>query len=131
MTAAPIWTPARATAHTAAIARAPADEAAARKDELGDLPEWDLADLYPAHDSAEVKADLARAESEATAFAARYKGRLQDMARAYGGELAGAIREMEALDDLMGRLASFAGLFYAGDTTDPVRQKFYGDIQEK
>lgn len=131
MTATPIWMPARTAGHTAAIVRAPADDAAARKDELGDLPEWNLADLYPAHDSAQVKADLARAESEAAAFAERYKGRLEDMARTSGAHLAGAIREMEALDDLMGRLASYAGLFYAGDTTDPVRQKFYGDIQEK
>ena len=30
-----------------------------------------------------------------------------------------------------GRLISFAGLMYAGDTSDPERSKFYGDIQEK
>jgi oligoendopeptidase F len=125
MTANPIRTPA-----CPAPARA-ADEAAARDKELGDLPEWNLADLYPAHDSAEVKADLARCETEAVDFATRYKGRLEEIARGSGAGLAEAIRRMEALDDLMGRLASFAGLFYSGDTTDPVRQKFYGDIQEK
>ena len=26
---------------------------------------------------------------------------------------------------------SFAGLLYSGDTTDPARAKFYGDVQEK
>jgi oligoendopeptidase F len=26
---------------------------------------------------------------------------------------------------------SYAGLVYAGDTTDPVRAKFYGDTQER
>ena len=30
-------------------------------------------------------------------------------------------KRYEALDDLLGRLISFAGLFYAGNTTDPVR----------
>ena len=30
-----------------------------------------------------------------------------------------------------GRLISFAGLVYAGNTTDPVRAKFYGDMQER
>jgi oligoendopeptidase F len=98
---------------------------------LGALPEWNLADLYPAHDAPEVSRDLERAARDAAAFEARYKGKLAAMAERSGAELAGAIREMEALDDLMGRLASFAGLFYAGDTTDPVRQKFYGDIQDK
>lgn len=98
---------------------------------LGDLPEWNLADLYSAHDAPEVAADLERSAREAAAFEERYKGRLADMAARSGAELAAAIRDMEALDDLMGRLASFAGLFYAGNTTDPVRQKFYGDVQDK
>mgnify|MGYP006943410111 CR=1 FL=1 len=26
---------------------------------------------------------------------------------------------------------SYAGLLYSGDTTDPARAKFYGDVQEK
>ena len=33
--------------------------------------------------------------------------------------------------DLLGRIVSYAGLLYAADTSDPKRQKFYGDIQEK
>jgi oligoendopeptidase F len=32
---------------------------------------------------------------------------------------------------LIGRLLSFAGLVYAGDTSDPANAKLYGDIQEK
>ncbi|MCA1298262.1 M3 family oligoendopeptidase [Stappia indica] len=112
--------------------RAPvADAATASEETLGSLPVWNLGDLYPAHDAPEVTADLEKAERQAAAFAARYQGKLAEIAGRSGGELAAAIREMEALDDLMGRLASFAGLFYAGDTTDPVRQKFYGDIQDK
>src|SRR5262249_12320602 len=37
----------------------------------------------------------------------------------------------ESLDDLIGRLISYAGLVHAGDTSDPVRAKFYGDTQER
>ncbi|NRG17309.1 M3 family oligoendopeptidase [Rhizobiales bacterium] len=99
--------------------------------DLGSLPEWNLADLYPAMDAPEVAADLERAEREAQAFEERYKGRLGDLAGKSGAELAEAVKAYEALDDLMGRLASFAGLVYAGDTTDAKRQKFYGDIQDK
>ena len=48
-----------------------------------------------------------------------------------GAKLAEAVKRYEALDDLLGRLISFAGLVYAGNTTDPVRAKFYGDMQER
>jgi oligoendopeptidase F len=110
---------------------ATAGQGAGTKGNLGDLPEWNLADLYPAHDAPELAADMARAATDAAAFEARYKGKLEEMAKRSGAELADALKEMEALEDLMGRIASYAGLFYAGDTTDPVRQKFYGDAQDK
>ena len=42
-----------------------------------------------------------------------------------------AVREFEALNDLLGRVISYASLLYAADTSDPKRQKFYGDMQEK
>ncbi|MCC4245413.1 M3 family oligoendopeptidase [Stappia indica] len=128
MTQATGWTQARGALAQGARSAAEGGSAAS---ELGTLPEWNLADLYPAHDSPQVTADLAQAARDASAFEQRYKGKLEEMARRSGAELAGVIREMEALDDLMGRLASYAGLFYSGNTTDPVRQKFYGDVQEK
>src|SRR5690606_32671361 len=42
-----------------------------------------------------------------------------------------AMREYEALEELFGRIGSYAGLVYSGDTSDPRRAKLYGDIQEK
>jgi oligoendopeptidase F len=48
-----------------------------------------------------------------------------------GAGLAEAVRRYEAIDDLMGRLGSYAGLVHAGDTVDPARTKFYGDVQER
>src|SRR4029077_5176888 len=44
---------------------------------------------------------------------------------------AGAVRRYEAIDDRLGRLISYSSLVYAGNTTDPVRAKFYGDVQER
>lgn len=95
------------------------------------LPEWDLGDLYPSMDAPEVRRDLDRAQAEAVAFEQAYKGRLVAIANAAGAgaALAAAIRRYEALDDLIGRLMSFAGLLHAGDTSDPARAKFYGDVQ--
>ena len=100
---------------------------------LAALPEWNLADLYPATDAPELKRDLARAEADSVAFEADYKGKLATfaaMANA-GAKLAEAVRRYEVLSDLLGRLGSFAGLHYAGNTSDPARAKFYGDIREK
>src|SRR4029078_1860157 len=66
-------------------------------------------------------------------FEQAYKGKLADMASAAtaGAALADAVRRYEALDDLMGRLASYAGLVHAGNTVDPAITKFYGDVQER
>lgn len=102
-------------------------------DNIGQLPEWNLADLYPAPDSPEVARDLARADTEGVEFESTYKGRLDEMAAQPdgGARLAETVRRYEALDELMGRLASYASLLYVGDTTDPARAKFYGDVQEK
>jgi oligoendopeptidase F len=101
--------------------------------ELGPLPEWDLRDLYPGMDSAEFARDLARAEAECNAFAEAYRGRLNELLRGIDAveALAAAVSRYEAIEDLLGRLMSFAGLVYSGDTTDPKRAKFYGDTQEK
>jgi oligoendopeptidase F len=97
---------------------------------LGTLPEWNLADLYPALDSLEVKRDLERAERECAAFAESYRGKLAELAKT-GVALSEAIKRYESLDDLLGRLFAYAGLLHAGDTDDPVRTKFYGDVQDR
>jgi oligoendopeptidase F len=97
----------------------------------GDLPEWNLKDLYPGLDSPEVKRDLALADSECAAFEQDFKGRLAALAADGGAALAKAVARYEAIDDRLGRLLSYASLIYAGNTTDPARAKFYGDIQER
>ncbi|MEZ5839239.1 MAG: M3 family oligoendopeptidase [Hyphomicrobiales bacterium] len=100
---------------------------------LGDLPEWNLADLYAGIDAPEVSADLRQALNDAQAFETKYKGTLDGLARKRGGgrELGEAVAAFEGLEELLGRLISYAGLIYAGDTSDPKRAKFYGDVQEK
>ncbi|WP_298819831.1 M3 family oligoendopeptidase [uncultured Roseibium sp.] len=99
--------------------------------DLGSLPEWNLSDLYQAVDAPEVSADLKESLDRAKTFEASYKGRLAEMAKDNVPALVTAIRAFEDLQDLMGRLISFAGLVYAGNTVDPVSQKFYGDVQEQ
>jgi oligoendopeptidase F len=100
---------------------------------LGALPEWNLSDLYPGIDSPELKRDLDQGDSDCIAFEQDYKGRLAAMAAGEGAgeKLAAAVRRFEALDDKLGRIGSYASLVYAGNSTDPLRAKFYGDVQER
>ena len=104
-----------------------------RPAELGALPEWDLSDLYPAMDSPDFAQDLARAEAECKTFAETYRGTLDRLARSEDAAhaLGTAVLRYEAIEDLLGRIMSYAGLVYSGDTTDPKRSKFYGDTQER
>jgi oligoendopeptidase F len=107
--------------------------AGAAAPDLGSLPEWRLDDLYSGMDSPVFADDLQRAARDAKAFSEAYDGKLESMLTqsAAGEKLGAAVRTYEAIQDLVGRVMSYAGLVYAGDTSDPLRAKFYGDAQEK
>jgi len=100
---------------------------------LGALPEWNLNDLYPGIDSPELKRDLDQADGDCIGFEQAYKGKLAAMAAGEGAgeKLVTAVKRFEALDDKLGRIGSYASLIYAGNSTDPLRAKFYGDVQER
>ncbi len=100
---------------------------------LGALPEWNLDDLYAGMDSPAVERDLAAADTDCAAFERDFKGKLAGMAAGEGAgvALAEAVKRYEALEDKLGRLISYAQLVYSGNTTDPKRAKFYGDVQER
>src|SRR6266700_2254894 len=99
----------------------------------GKLPEWNLADLYSGIDAPEVARDLETMDADCVAFETDFKGKLATgTANEDGGKwLAAAVRRYEAIDDLAGRLGSYAGLVHAGDSVDPAISKFYGDVSER
>ncbi len=99
-----------------------------KADGLGRLPEWDLSDLYPAPDSAELARDLAESAAAAADFAQRYQGKLAGLA---GAELAAAIAEYERIAETLGRLASYAELRHAALMTDPTISRQAQDMREK
>src|SRR5687768_2213341 len=84
----------------------------ANKSKPAKLPEWNLADLYSGIDAPEVARDLQEMDADCVAFETDYKGRLAEQTAGEGGGkwLAEAIRRYEAIDDLAGRLGSYAGL---------------------
>jgi len=99
---------------------------------LGDLPVWKLQDLYPSATSTAFTSDMEKAGKNSIAFEEKWKGKLAAAATKTGAEGIGqALKEYEALDDIIGRLGSFAGLTYFSDTTSPVNGKLYGDVQAR
>jgi oligoendopeptidase F len=110
------------TRHTA-----PADVVSSPQTAEG-LPNWDLSDLYPAPDNPAVAADFAKAEKAALAFAAAHQGRLAAMS---GSVLAAAITEYERIEEVLGRLMSYAQLLFAGDSTNAEIGRFYQTASER
>ena len=96
--------------------------------ELGDLPEWDLTDLYTSDTAPELEQDLTWLEGECAAFASDYEGKLADLDAA---GLLTCVQRNEKINAVAGRIMSFAGLRYYQLTTDADRAKFLSDMQEK
>jgi oligoendopeptidase F len=92
------------------------------------LPAWDLADLYPAPDALQVEADFTAADKRAQAFAGAYAGKLAGLS---GTTLAAAIAEYEQIEEVLGRLLSYAQLLFAGDSTDAAIGRFYQSVNER
>jgi len=122
-----------ATSRAGKPSRKPAARKAAAKSKAGKLPEWNLADLYSGIGAEEITRDLQKMDADCAGFETDYKGRLAErIAGDDGGRwLAEAVRRYEAIDDLAGRLGSYAGLIHAGDSVDPDISKFYGDVSER
>jgi oligoendopeptidase F len=95
---------------------------------FGDLPDWDLTDLYPSADGPEFAADMAELERACAAFAQTYEGRL---GRQDAPSLLACVQEYERIEVIAGRLMSYAGLRYYQNTIDPERAQFMGNAQDK
>ncbi|MBT5264059.1 MAG: M3 family oligoendopeptidase [Rhodospirillaceae bacterium] len=97
------------------------------KSELGSLPEWDLADLYQAPDAPGLKSDLDTTAKTAKDFNARFAGKIAGLDGAMLGQ---AIAEYEVMEEIVGRIMSYAQLLYAGDMADAENGRFYQSMQE-
>ena len=97
------------------------------KPDFGDLPEWNLNDLYTAEDAPELKRDLDWLEQSCASFATDYEGKLGTLDAA--GLLECVLRN-EKINQIAGRIMSYAGLRYYQLTTDSGRAKFMSDMQE-
>ncbi|MDD9743377.1 MULTISPECIES: M3 family oligoendopeptidase [Marinovum] len=96
--------------------------------DLGNLPEWDLTDLYASEDAPELARDLDWLEQECAAFAGDYEGKLATLS---AEAFLTCVQRNEKISAIAGRIMSFAGLRYYQQTTDGARAKFMSDCQEK
>ena len=96
--------------------------------DLGNLPEWDLSDLYSSQNAPELSRDLQWLDQECASFAADYEGKLANLDAA---EMLACVLRNEHVNTIAGRIMSFAGLRYYQLTIDGDRTKFMSDMQEK
>ena len=96
--------------------------------ELGQLPDWNLNDLYTSTDSKELVNDLNWLEKECNKFANDYEGKLKSLS---ADQLLNCVLRNEKISSISGRIISYAGLRYYQKTTDAERAKFLSDMQEK
>ena len=95
---------------------------------LGELPEWDLDDLYPSPDSKRISEDIGWLKVECKAFASDYEGKLSSLT---ANNMLICIKRYEKIEMVSGRIMSYAGLRYYQKTTDETRTKFLTDNQDK
>ena len=104
------------------------DTAAQSGGDFGDLPEWDLSDLYSSETAPELARDLEWLNSACVDFANDFEGKLASL---NSTEMLDAVHRYEQIDLITGRIMSFAGLRYYQLTIDPNRAKFMSDMQDK
>ena len=95
---------------------------------LGNLPEWNLDDLFPGKDSDCLVGLIEQTNTQAKVLNKKYSGKIEKIS---ASDLAKAIVEYEEIDENLARIMSYASLIYAADMSDPESGRFYQSMQEK
>lgn len=92
------------------------------------LPRWDLSDLYTGMDDPSLTTDRMEAERLVHDFSSDYQGKIVNLTAA---ELADALDRFEIIEEKLGRLAAFASLLFAQNSSDVVISRFSQSINEQ
>jgi len=95
---------------------------------LGVLPNWNLGDLYQGPQDAQIQRDLTAAADRSKVFRKNYEGKLAGQS---GAALLAAIEEYEVIQELLGKVMSYAQLVYAANMADAQIARFQQEINEK
>jgi oligoendopeptidase F len=90
--------------------------------------EWDLEPLVEGQGMGGVEQLLDEATERASAFAERHAGRVAELDPS---GLQEAMHDLERIEDLVGRAASYASLWFSTDTADPPRGALLQRMQER
>jgi oligoendopeptidase F len=90
--------------------------------------EWDLEPLVEGEGEPGVERLLGEATERASAFAERHAGKVAELD---SDGLEQAMRELERIEDLVGRAASYASLRFTTDQADPPRGALLQRMQER
>jgi oligoendopeptidase F len=90
--------------------------------------EWDLEPLVEGEGEEGVERLLSEAREAAGAFAERYAGHVAELD---ADGLEQAMRQLERIEDLVGRAASYASLRFSTDQADPARGALLQRMQER
>jgi oligoendopeptidase F len=90
--------------------------------------EWDLGPLVDGEGRAGAERQLGEGKDRASKFQSRYAGKVAELDAA---ALQTAMRELEEINELIGRAGSYASLEFATDTADPARGALLQLVQER
>ncbi len=100
----------------------------AEDENIGPLPTWNLGDLYPGRDCPEFSADFDAVAADAEEFQKSYQGKVAGLD---GDGLGEAVAGFERINEILGRILSYADLLFAGDKNDPEIAKFHQTATER
>lgn len=91
---------------------------------------WDLSDLFAAHDDPRIEEVQQSIKERAEAFAQKYRGTIAVSGGPAASHLLEALRALEAIDDDMSRVATYASLLYASDSLRPEYQALQQRVEQ-
>lgn len=92
------------------------------------LPLWDLRDFYEGINSPQINKDFGLLELKADEFTKNYRTKIKQLS---GEQLYQAVKEYETMQDLIGKLHSYAFLSYVTAVNEPELQAFLKNTESK
>lgn len=88
---------------------------------------WSLGDLYPAHDSEEIKGAFAEVEAKVADFESQRSKLSEDIS---SDDFMVFVHQIEEISQLLSRIGYFAGLWYTEDTQNQAAQNFEARVDQ-
>ena len=94
---------------------------------FSNLPKWNLGDLYNSITDPKINEDIKNSDQKSNDFVKNFK----NTKFTKGDDLATAITKYEQIEEILGKLSTFAYLNYAGNLANEANVAFYQNICEK